>query len=209
MTNNYQSEQIGELAKALSNFQGKLEGVEKDSTNPFFKSKYADLHAVWQAIRKPLSENGLSVTQIAGFEGEKSVLITVLMHSSGQWIRSEMPIITSKADIQSYGGAVTYLKRYSLQAIVGCSSYDDDGEEAMKPVRSEKPKPIVVDFVFNDLAKCLIEFSKEDLADYVKYIAITLKTSEEDVINQTLSSEDRLKSFREKLKSRLDKKISQ
>lgn len=205
---NYQSEQIGELAKALSNFQGHLEGVEKDSTNPFFKSKYADLHAVWQAIRKPLADNGLSVTQINAWDHDKECLITVLMHASGQWIRSVMPIVVSKTDIQAFGGSMTYCKRYALQAIVGCSSYDDDGEEAMKPVRQEKPKTQGNGSTLDDLCKTLLEFSKEQVDEYVGYIAEKSdgKMSKADVIAKTMDNDISFASFRDKLKARVEKK---
>ncbi len=202
---NYQSNEIGELAKALSAFQGELEGVERDSLNPYFKSKYADLHAVWQAIRKPLAKHGLSITQIGQFEGDRAMLVSILLHSSGQWIRSVMPIITSKGDIQSFGASVTYLKRYMLQALCGCSSYDDDGEEAMK--ESRKPvKKDVPQGTYEDLCKALLEFDKTDILDYIKYISLASKMSEEEVVSKTLAEDESFKSFRDKLKARIDKK---
>lgn len=203
---NNQSEQINELAKALSSFQGELEGVEKDSVNPYFKSKYADLHAVWQAIRKPLAKYGLSITQIGIYENDKPFLSTILMHSSGQWIRSVMPIITAKSDIQSFGGSMTYCKRYALQAIVGCSSYDDDGEEAMKEVR--KPAKKETTATLDELCKGLMEFDKDDIVEYIRYICVASKMSEGEVIEKTLSADESFRSFREKLKARLDKKKS-
>lgn len=135
--NDCQSVQIGELAAALSKVQNTLEGVEKESSNPFFKSKYADLHSTWQSCRVPLSENGLSVSQIVQVVNEKPCLVTMLMHSSGQWIKSMMPIITSKPDIQGFGSSLTYCRRYALQAIVGISAYDDDGEEDAKAAREK------------------------------------------------------------------------
>ena len=123
MTN--QSEQINELATALAKAQGEILRAIKDSANPFFKSKYADLSSVWNACRQPLSKNGLSIIQTFETEGE-TYLITTLVHSSGQWIRSKLPILTVKKDAQEYGKAITYMRRYALSAIVGVSPDDDD-----------------------------------------------------------------------------------
>lgn len=204
-----QSEQIHELAKALVQFQNRLEGVEKSSTNPYFKSKYADLHTVWQAIRLPLTENGLCVTQTVHRLDGRDCLVTTLLHISGQWIRSEMPIILSKNDIQSFGGALTYCKRYALQAIVGCSSYDDDGEENMKEVRkpvSDIPLVRELGKLSNELAKALLEFDKADIEEYVSYLAIQKSKLPADIMQSILDDEIVLSSFKAKLKDRVDRK---
>ena len=82
-----QSESIANLAKALSIVQGELTHAKKDSANPFFKSKYADLESVWDACRGLLARNNLSVIQMPGnfFEG-RMWLITRLCHASGEWL---------------------------------------------------------------------------------------------------------------------------
>ena len=130
-----QSESINELAAALSSLQGALEGAKKDSTNPYFKSKYADLEAVWEAARPLLQPNGLSVTQTMGYlaTGEVPVttLITTLLHSSGQWIGGEMPLYLKVQDAQGQGSAITYARRYCLAAILGIHQTDDDAESAI------------------------------------------------------------------------------
>jgi hypothetical protein len=202
----YHSQEIGELAKALAAAQFRFEGVEKDSKNPFFKSKYADLHSIWQAIRAPLSENGLAISQLTSEENGKDYLITMLIHSSGQWIKSVTHIKTAKSDIQSFGGAITYCKRYAIQAIVGISSYDDDGEEAMKHARAEKPKEEEKGSTIDDLAKTLLEFSKEEISEYVAYIAHKSNMTVSDVILKCMSSDVSFNSFRDKLKANIDKK---
>lgn len=213
-----QSEQIGELAKALSKAQGKFEGVERDSKNPFFKSKYADLHSVFQACRGPLAENGLAITQTDYRIDGQDCIITTLMHESGQWLKSVTPLFITKRDSQGYGSSHTYAKRYALQAIVGLSSYDDDGEESMKPVR-EKPeaKPEQARKTLQDLLNALNKvagpFTKEQVSDYVKYISITMAQnnqhlSEEDVIQSPFEDANLMKSFASKLQSRLDKKAT-
>lgn len=132
------SPQINELAAALSKAQSQLKGAVKDAKNPFFKSSYATLESVWESCQRPLTDNGLSVVQ--GVKG--TALITTLMHSSGQWVQSEYPINPVKQDPQGFGSAVTYARRYSLAAMVGVFSVeDDDGNKASHPavVRPQSP----------------------------------------------------------------------
>ncbi len=126
----YQSEQINEIANALSKAQADITPAIKESTNPFFKSKYADLSSVWGACREPLTKNGLAVLQTMEYKDSQMVLITTLTHSSGQWIRSCLPILPVKQDAQSIGSAITYMRRYSLAAMVGVIADDDDGNAA-------------------------------------------------------------------------------
>lgn len=124
-------EQLGELATALSLAQSEMKGAVKDATNPFFKSRYADLESVWSACRESLAKNGLSVTQTMGFIPEAGpTLITTLLHSSGQWLSGEQPIMAKGLTPQELGSAITYARRYGLAAIVGIVQVDDDGEGA-------------------------------------------------------------------------------
>ena len=139
------SEQINELATALAKAQGQMEGAKKDSENPFFKSKYADLAAVVEAIRGPFAEHGLAYVQLPeACEGEAVAVTTLLLHSSGQWVSSRTVVPVSKADAQGVGSALTYARRYGLQAIAGVAAEDDDGnravEAAPKPKRSHAVK---------------------------------------------------------------------
>jgi len=134
------SEQINELAASLAKAQGQIEGAKKDSANPFFKSKYADLASVWEACRVQLSTNGLSVTQCPE-ESENGIAIeTMLLHSSGQWIKSRYTMPVSKLDAQAVGSAITYARRYALSAIIGIAPEDDDGNSAAKARPEEKVK---------------------------------------------------------------------
>ena len=121
------SENINELASALSKAQGQMAGALKDSDNPFYKSKYADLAAVWDACRKPLADNGLSVAQLVN----GNQLDTILMHSSGQWVQSTATLAPVKNDPQGLGSCVSYMRRYCLSAIVGVFQKDDDAESAV------------------------------------------------------------------------------
>jgi hypothetical protein len=127
------SEPTGTLAAALAKAQGQIKGATKDVTNPHFKSKYADLASVWEACRKPLSDNGLSVVQFTQILGEDNhtVLITKLLHASGESIEGMTPLLMGKQDMQALGSALTYARRYGLAAIVGVAPEDDDGNAAV------------------------------------------------------------------------------
>jgi hypothetical protein len=137
-----QSEGINELATALSKAQGEMQAAIKDKVNPFFKSSYADLGSVWDAARPVLSKYGLCVMQTTEMntDGSRIVMVTTLAHTSGQWMKSFLPLNPSKNDSQGIGAAITYLRRYSLSAIVGvvCDD-DDDGETAVGRGKSSPP----------------------------------------------------------------------
>ena len=132
------SDSIAELAFALAKAQGAMKGAIKDSANPFFKSKYADLASVVEAIRVAFSSNGLSYIQTVEPSDKDEVRVeTTLLHSSGEWIScGVLSLPVSKADAQGYGSALTYARRYSLSAAVGVAPEDDDGNAAS----AAKPK---------------------------------------------------------------------
>lgn len=121
------SDTIAEIAKALALAQAEMRGALKDSENPHLKSKYADLASVWDACREPLTKNGLSVVQSTRMEGSAVVVVTVLLHTSGEYISGEISLPPVKSDPQGHGSAITYARRYALAAMVGVSPEDDDG----------------------------------------------------------------------------------
>lgn len=125
------SSEINELASALSKAQSEIIGAKADSKNPFFKSSYADLASVWEAIRGPLTKNGLSISQVPVQIGDIAGIRTFLMHSSGQWIAGDLIIKPMKMDPQSTGSAISYARRYALAAMVGVAQIDDDAETSM------------------------------------------------------------------------------
>ena len=125
---------INELAAALAKAQGVMENATMNRVNPHFKSKYADLASVWDAVRKPLSENGLAVVQIIT-DGK---LVTLLMHTSGQWVQSEYPLPPA-ARPQEMGSALTYARRYSLSAITGIAADEDDDANAAESSKQRAP----------------------------------------------------------------------
>jgi len=121
------SEAINELAMALSKAQGEITGALKDSANPFFKSKYADLASCWDACRPALAKNAIAVIQIPEVIDGHLYLTTTLAHSSGQWMRGSLPCNPKDASDQATGSSITYARRYALAAFVGIAQVDDDG----------------------------------------------------------------------------------
>jgi hypothetical protein len=138
-----QSESIANLTLALSIVQGKLTYAKKDSANPFFKSKYADLESVWDACRSLLADNGLAVMQFPGeyIDGVMS-LTTIISHKSGEWMGQEMSVPVTKPDSQGCGSCLSYMRRYALAAVVGVVQADDDGNAASSPKPVVKAKEI-------------------------------------------------------------------
>ena len=125
------SESIIELAKALSKCQGAMKSVPKNATNPFYKTRYADLDAIWEMCRKPLTENGLSIVQTTVEINDHLYLDTMLLHASGEYLRTQLPLYPTGLDPQSVGSAITYARRYSMSAMLGVSAdEDDDAEQA-------------------------------------------------------------------------------
>lgn len=126
------SENITLLAVALLKAQKEMGAALKDAKNPFFKSSYADLKAVIEAIKDPLNNNGITYLQaVDSFESVPSIE-TILLHESGQFISSRTPVFCAKPnDPQAFGSGITYSKRYALQAFMGLPTADDDGEAAM------------------------------------------------------------------------------
>lgn len=157
------SQTVAQLAEALSKAQASITGAVKDSDNPFFHSKYADLATVWDACRSALTENKLAVVQSprtsflsepvietvqkAGSEPRNRVKVattvdlkTTLIHASGEWVSSTVSAMLANADPQSIGSAITYLRRYGLSALVGIAQVDDDGNAAVSAPTSEARK---------------------------------------------------------------------
>ena len=139
------SNELGELASALSLAQAEIEDAKKERENPAFKqgakvSRYATLGSVWDAIREPLTKQGLSVVQLSQDSLPSTVTLkTVLLHKSGQYLVSVFSVPVTKQDAQGYGSAMTYARRYSLMAIVGVCPDDDDANAAVG--YSAKPEP--------------------------------------------------------------------
>ena len=138
------SENIQELIIALAKAQGMLKPAIFNRQNPHFKNRYADFTSCMDACRTPLSENGLAIVQYCETIDGQLRLITMLAHISGQWMRSEFPLISSKMDSQGIGSAMTYAKRYSLCGMIGIvadEDADDDGEASVgRGKQAQKPQ---------------------------------------------------------------------
>lgn len=129
------SPQIDKIVPALIAVKSKLQAVIKSANNPFFKSKYATLEAHLEAVEPLLAENGLVLTQPTGIHetSGQSIVSSILMHISGQYISSFMPLASKDPnDAQKLGSAITYGRRYTLGALFSMATEsDDDGESAV------------------------------------------------------------------------------
>lgn len=141
------SESISKLALALSKAQSAISGAVKDSSNPFYKSTYANLESVVEAIRKPLADNELSFTQLTTWYEQGLHVNTLIMHSSGEWLEGFYPVICKDMnDPQKVGAALTYARRFSLASAFGVPQIDLDGEDLKpdpkQPQDHKKPKDV-------------------------------------------------------------------
>ena len=134
------SEHINELAEALAKAQGAIGHAAKDSTNPHFKSKYADLSSIRDACSKALADNGIGVLQGPSTGDDGTVCVTTrLVHKSGQWVETTMCCRPVQPTAQAMGSVVTYLRRYSLAAMAGVAPDDDDGTAASEMAPQSPP----------------------------------------------------------------------
>jgi len=122
------------LSQALVKFHANLKPIKKDAQNPFFKSDYLTLSGILDAVRQPLASNGLAVVQTMRVNEASTLLVTKLLHESGEELVSEM-IMPILQDPQKMGSLITYYKRYQLQALllISTSDEDDDGNSVSMP----------------------------------------------------------------------------
>lgn len=125
------SDSIKNIAVALVSAQSQIKFAVKDSTNPHFKSKYANINSVIDAVKKPLNDNGIAILQsLSPSDDGKLHLTTRLIHSSGEWIEDTAVCPIQKQDPQGLGSAISYIRRYSLSALCAVYADDDDGQSA-------------------------------------------------------------------------------
>jgi len=135
------SDQINELFSALAKAQGEIRPASMDATNPHFRTRYATLTAIQEACRGPLSKHGLSVIQSVESTDNGFSIETMLAHSSGQWISSNFKLLIGKQDMQGLGAAVTYARRYSIAAMVGIVSDEDDDANSVSKSQPQRRPP--------------------------------------------------------------------
>lgn len=159
------SENLNELAAALSEAQSEFGAVAKDSENPFFHSSYASLASVVKTATPVISKHGLSVSQHLGFDSGVDTLTTWLLHSSGQWIKDTMRLHLVKQDPQSQGSATSYAKRYAYMAVLGLVADDDDDGNAASSGPAREPKISLAEL---KAAADRAGATKEDVEGYFK-----------------------------------------
>ena len=172
-----QSETITKLSAAFTKAQAEMSGAVKDSANPFFKSRYADLESVIKAIKEPFAKYGLAYTQFPVNDDKGVGVVTRLIHESGEWLECgyTLPlgfvkkdgVVEPRLDPQSAGSAITYARRYALQAMAGIPAVDDDAEMAMG--RTQKP---VGGKISRKQAQTLHELLSATEADVSKFCAV-------------------------------------
>ena len=144
------SEKIDQIAPALLAAQKEINNASKDAKNPHFRSSYASLGSVIEAVKEPLNKHGISIIQSlsswSASDGQSGgnnagglFLRSRLLHTSGQWIEDCAYTPLSKADPQGVGSATTYLRRYSLAALLCITQEDDDGNAASGRVAPSAP----------------------------------------------------------------------
>lgn len=138
------SQTISKIAPALLAAQKEMGNAVKDSTNPYFKSQYADLNSVREACIPALNKHGISVLQPNVYIDGKPFVQTLLLHESGEFIAGFTEIVFAKQnDAQAHGSGVTYARRYGLQSICNIGSEDDDGNAASTPQAKSDNTPAV------------------------------------------------------------------
>lgn len=131
------------IIKALLLAQKEMGNAVKDSNNPFFKSKYADLNAIREACMPVLNKHGIVVLQPTTFCDGKAYVKTLLLHESGESIEGLTEIVYSKQnDAQAQGSGITYARRYGLQSLVNVGAEDDDGNKASVPAKEPKAEMV-------------------------------------------------------------------
>lgn len=131
------------FAEAFLKVQSSIKTAIKDTANGAFKgTKYADLGAVWDAVKTPLHDNGFSIIQSPDFDAGDMWLKTTILHVSGEKMEGRYPLRPSKPDPQGYGSALTYARRYSISAMLGViADDDDDGNAASAPAKPSAAAP--------------------------------------------------------------------
>ncbi len=146
--------EINELAAALAKAQGEIQPAPKDALNPYFKSRYASLPAVREAVREAFAKHGLSVVQIPAVIDGTLRLRTMLLHESGQQLDcGELSAEVDVSNPQQMGSAITYFRRYALAAISQTVADDDDDGNAATKKPKPQPQPLPRDTKQIDNAK--------------------------------------------------------
>lgn len=164
------SNEINELAAAMSIAQGQMGAAYKNSSNPHFNSKFADLTSISDVIKQPLSDNGLSVVQFPINNEQGVAIATRVMHKSGQWIEESFGIKPVKGTPQEYGSLLSYFRRYALAAIFGIPQTDDDANAMQLAYEAPQPVQVISDKQVGEIRGILekYDWSEPDLVKAMK-----------------------------------------
>jgi hypothetical protein len=165
--------ETGTLAASMALAFAEIEAATKSATNPHFKSKYADLGAVIEAIKPPLIRHGLFFTQRCQPAEDGISVETVLHHCGGEKESlGTLYVPANKRDAQGFGSALTYARRYALQTAFGVPTEDDDGNAAVASApRAAAASGKVTDEQFRAL-QAAVDRTGADLARFCKYFNV-------------------------------------
>jgi|GEM_PF-2553951 len=203
------SENTAELVKAMSLAQRQMKPAVKDSVNPHFRSRYADISSVWDAIREPITSNDLTIWQDVISEEKSVSVVTRISHSSGQWVEfGPLSIPLNKFDAHGVGSSTAYAKRYALCAAVGVVSGDEDDDGNLAIVQ---PKKITLENVEEVKANGYADFSRRhkigqdesEVWNYIKSLMEKQAKPEITVINAAVKNETRFMETFDKWKNQL------
>ncbi len=139
-----------ELSEALFSLFASIEPLIKNSENPYFKAKYADLGAVLNIIKGKVKDHGFFLYQtVEKIEGESALVTFLVWTKTGEEIRTTYPVVAIKTDPQAYGSAVTYARRYALQNLFGLNAEDDDAEKACGKEKKLLTKKELSELIFS------------------------------------------------------------
>lgn len=199
-----QNHALDKILPAILAVQSAAPTVSKGTDNPFFKTKYADLADIWEAIKESMAANNLIVTHLMEPRDGREYLTTRIYHTSGQYLESVCPIEPVKKDPQGYGSAVTYMRRYSLSALLGIvTDIDDDGNAAgqgddkqnkpKEPPKKipESPKTFTqedYEGVLSQLSKCYEQGDLDVIAKDMRKKWETMSKTYQDLISKAINS---------------------
>lgn len=172
------SQEIINISKALNKLQSEMEFAIKDVQA--FKYKYADLPAIWNVLKEPMTQNGLVLIQEAFTENGAACVQTMIIHAeSGEFFKTKvLSVPGSEATAHSCGSSITYGKRYQLCALLGIQVDDDDGKEAQKQSLKPKAKPKATPLTDKEMMKWIesLPHDPQDVEAYIKERATVNKS---------------------------------
>lgn len=191
------SESITNIAKAMMEFQKNVKPIPKNGTNPHFKSSFATLDDIVGTIKEPMEKAKLSYMQMPTGENQ---LVTILMHESGEFMESIVKMKPTKDDPQGQGSAITYMRRYSLSAMLGLATEEDDdgnGASGNSGSAAGKAKEPAVGKYFEQAKKNLMKMDdKKSLLEFKGKLAKSDKYSKEEKLALNKVIDERAKSLK-------------